>query len=232
MALGMTNIIGELGIKITGYTSDLSASLKDATSELTSFGKKAEVTSKLTSVAFMGLAAGATAVVAGLTLSVKNAADFEKGMANVSTIVDTNTESMKDMGDAVLGIAKRTPVLTSDLTMALYDIRSAGVSAADGMNVLEKSAQLGVAGLGSTSESVDLVTSSLNAFKLKGEEASNVYGYIFNAVKYGKTTITGLAQGFGAVAGTVAAANIQLPEYLSAVAALTTTGQPAAQAHT
>ena len=228
----MTNIVGELGIKITGYTSELSSSLKNATSDLKGFGRSAELTSQISHAAFVGMAAAATALAAGLALSVKNAVEFEKGMANVSTLIDTNTESMEEMGNAVLGISKRTPVLTSDLTSALYDVRSAGVSASDAMGVLEQSAQLGVAGLGSTSEAVDLVTSSLNAFSLEGEEADKVYGYVFNTVKSGKTTISELAQGFGSVAGTVANANIELPEYLSAVAALTTTGMPAAQAHT
>ena len=232
MAFGMTNIVGELGIKITGYTSELSSSLKSATADLKGFSRNAEVSSKIARGAMMGMAAAATAVAAGLTLSAKNAIEFEKGMSNVSTLVDTSTESMKDMGNAVLGISKRTPVLTTDLTSALYDVRSAGVSAGDAMNVLERSAQLGVSGLGTTAEAVDLVTSSLNAFKLEGAEADKVYGYVFNTVKSGKTTITQLAQGFGAVAGTVANANIELPEYLSAVAALTTTGMPAAQAHT
>ena len=97
--------------------------------------------------------------------------------------------------------------------------------------VLEKSAQLGLTGLGSTSEAVDLVTSSLNAFNLKGKEAEKLYDTIFKTVKFGKTTISGIAQGFGSVAGTVAASNIKLDDYLAAVAALTTTGQPAAQAH-
>ena len=232
MAFGITNIIGELGIKITGYTSDLSSSLKDATSQIQGFGRKTDLVAKASKVAFLGIAAAATTMASGLALSVANAAEFESGMANVSTLIDTNTESIEEMGDAVLGIAKRTPVLTSDLTSALYDVRSAGVAAGDAMNVLERSAQLGVAGLGTTAEAVDLVTSSLNAFKLEGEDADKVYGYVFNTVKSGKTTISELAQGFGAVAGTVANANVQLPEYLSAVAALTTTGIPASQAHT
>ncbi|QQS59461.1 phage tail tape measure protein [Candidatus Peregrinibacteria bacterium] len=231
MAFGMTNIIGELGIKITGYTSELSSSLKSATTELKGFGQNAELVSKVSHVAFLGIAAAATAMAAGLAISVKNAVEFEKGMTNIATIVDTNTESMQNMGNAVLDIAKRTPVQISDLTGALYEVRSAGISAGDALTVLEKSAQLGMAGLGTTAETVDIVTSSINAFKLKGEEAQNVYGYLFEATKVGKTTISDLAQGFGAVAGTVANANIELPEYLSAVAALTTTGLPASQAH-
>lgn len=180
---------------------------------------------------------GKTATVAGgillamSTANIKMAADFETSMASVSTLIDTNVESLTDMNREVLNISKRTPVALKDLTSALYDIRSAGIAAENQFTVLEKSAQLGVAGLGSTSEAVDLVTSSLNAFQLKGQEADRVYDTIFKTVKFGKTTISGIAQGFGAVAGTVSAANIKLDDYMAAVAALTTTGQPAAQAH-
>ena len=146
-------------------------------------------------------------------------------------MIDTNVENFDAMKEEVLQIAKRTPVALDGLTSALYDIRSAGISANMQFEVLEKSAQLGLTGLGSTSESVDLVTSSLNAFNLKGKEAEKLYDTIFKTVKFGKTTISGIAQGFGSVAGTVAASNIKLDDYLAAVAALTTTGQPAAQAH-
>lgn len=163
--------------------------------------------------------------------NLKLAADFSTGMTNVSTLIDTNVENFDAMKEEVLQIAKRTPVALDGLTSALYDIRSAGISANMQFEVLEKSAQLGLTGLGSTSEAVDLVTSSLNAFNLKGKEAEKLYDTIFKTVKFGKTTISGIAQGFGSVAGTVAASNIKLDDYLAAVAALTTTGQPAAQAH-
>ena len=163
--------------------------------------------------------------------NLKLAADFSAGMTNVSTLIDTNVENFDAMKEEVLQIAKRTPVALDGLTSALYDIRSAGISANMQFEVLEKSAQLGLTGLGSTSEAVDLVTSSLNAFNLKGKEAEKLYDTIFKTVKFGKTTISGIAQGFGSVAGTVAASNIKFDYYLAAVAALTTTGQPAAQAH-
>lgn len=174
---------------------------------------------------------GAAAMAAG-GLMLKSAADFETSMTSVSTLIDTNVENLSLMNKRVLEIGKRTPVALDQLTSALYDIRSAGISAADQFSVLEKSAQLGVAGLGTTKEAVDLVTSSINAFKLTGEEQNKLYDNIFKTVKTGKTTISQLAQGFGSVAGTVAAAGIKIDDYLASVAALTTTGQPAAQAHT
>ncbi len=179
------------------------------------------------------LSVGVTAPLAGLaTASVLAFSTFESGMANVSTLIDTGTENLEAMGKQVLAISRRTPVALQDLTSALYDIRSAGVSATDQFLVLEGAAQLAVAGLGTTKEAVDLVTSSINAFNLQGEEQARIYDVIFKTVKSGKTNIAQLAQGFGAVAGTVASAGVKVDEYMASVAALTTTGLPAAQAHT
>nr|WP_269750390.1 phage tail tape measure protein [Novosphingopyxis sp. YJ-S2-01] len=166
----------------------------------------------------------------GAAIGMSN--DFDAAMANVSTLVDATRESMDRMGADVMRIGKRIPVELERLPEALYDIRSAGIPAADAMKVLERSARLGVAGLGSTQEAADLVTSSINAFGLKGKEAERIYDLIFKTVKNGKTNIAQLSQGFGAVAGTISAANVPLDEYLASVAALTTTGMPAAQAHT
>lgn len=213
----MSRVIRDAVGKSNEQFDKMKNKLQDISRDMDKIGKSATVMG--------GIALGVSAA------NLKMAADFEKQMANVSTLIDTNVENFSAMKDEVLEIAKRTPVALDGLTSALYDIRSAGISADMQFKVLEKSAQLGMTGLGSTSEAVDLVTSSLNAFQLKGEKAEKVYDTIFKTVKFGKTTISGIAQGFGSVAGTVAAAGIELDDYLAAVAALTTTGQPAAQAH-
>jgi len=213
----MSRVIRDAVGKSNEQFDKMKNKLQDISRDMDKIGKSATVMG--------GIALGVSAA------NLKMAADFEKQMANVSTLIDTNVENFSAMKDEVLEIAKRTPVALDGLTSALYDIRSAGISADMQFKVLEKSAQLGMTGLGSTSEAVDLVTSSLNAFQLKGKKAEKVYDTIFKTVKYGKTTISGIAQGFGSVAGTVAAAGIELDDYLAAVAALTTTGQPAAQAH-
>ena len=213
----MSRVIRDAVTKSNEQFDKMKNKIQDISRDMDKIGKSATVMG--------GIALGVSAA------NLKMAADFEKQMANVSTLIDTNVENFSAMKDEVLEIAKRTPVALDGLTSALYDIRSAGISADMQFQVLEKSAQLGMTGLGSTSEAVDLVTSSLNAFQLQGEKAEKVYDTIFKTVKFGKTTISGIAQGFGSVAGTVAAAGIELDDYMAAVAALTTTGQPAAQAH-
>lgn len=210
-----------------------SAKFKKATAKISATAKKFDGIGKKLGGIGKKLTLGLTLPVLGFGVaSAKAAADFEKGMGNVATLVDTSTESIRAMGQEVLGVAKRTPVAISGLTEALFDVRSAGIKAGDAMGVLEKSAQLGVAGLGTTKEATSLVVGAINAFKLKGEEAEAVYDQIFKTTKNGITTIAGLSQGFGAVAGTVAASGTKLDEYLSAVAALTTTTRPASVAHT
>ena len=115
-------------------------------------------------------------------------------MASVSTLVDTTVESMDDMKKEVLDIADRTPVALSELSDALYDVRSAGISAEDAMATLEASAQLATAGLGTTKEAVNLGTSAMNAFAAQGYSADEIMNTLFLTVQKGKTTVSGLAQ--------------------------------------
>lgn len=188
--------------------------------------------SKITGVGqSMSLYVTAPIAAAGYA-STQMAKDFNASMSNVATLVDTSTESIDGMGKAVLQMSGRVPVALEELPPALYDIRSAGIDASDAMAVLEGSAKLAVAGLSTTGEAADIVTGSINAFGLQGAEQQRVYDLLFKTVKNGKTTISGLAQGFGGVAGTIANAGVEIDEYLASVAALTTTGLPAAQAHT
>jgi TP901 family phage tail tape measure protein len=186
--------------------------------------------SKYAGIAKVGILAVASAASAAAIAGIKMAKDFEKGMTNVATLVDTSVESMAEMSDQVLEISKRTPVALEDLTGGLYNVRSAGISASDAMMVLERSAQLGVAGLGSTNEAVDLATSAINAFGFSGEEASKVFDTIQATVKAGKTNISELAQSFGMVAGVAKTAGVSFEELQAATAAMTTTGQKASVA--
>ena len=158
--------------------------------------------------------------------------EFEAGMASVSTLVDTSTESMEDMSKQVLEIGKNIPVGFDELTGALFDVRSAGIGSANAMNVLERSAQLGVAGLGSTQQAAKLAAGAINAWGLEGKQADDIFNTIFLTTADGITTIAGLEQGFGAVAGKMANAGIAADDYFAAVGALTTTTLKAAEAHT
>lgn len=217
-ALVVLDAVDNLSKKVAAATANSAKSLQR-------FGNKAKAIGQ---TAMMG----AAVVAAPLVMSTKNAAEFNDSMANVSTLIDTTTESMSAMSAEVLKIGRRVPVAYGDLTSALYDVRSAGIPAAEAMNTLNESARLGVAGLATTKEATDIMTSALNAFKTEGLSAAQTSDLIFKAVKAGKTTVSGLAQAFGSTAPIIQSAGVKLRDFLAATSALTTSGTPAAQAQT
>lgn len=209
----------------TNQFTKLNTELKNTKNTLTEVGDNFQNLGK------KGMAVG-TALTGLSALNIKTAADFEQGMNNVSTLIDTNTESLSNMSKKVLEIGRSSPKSLADLTDGLYSIRSAGISAEQQFKVLKGSEMLSVAGLSSTAEAVDIATSAINAFNLKGKDADKIYDMFFKVVKYGKTNISEFAQGFGSVTGVVSASKIKLDEYSAAIAAMTTSGVKASIAHT
>lgn len=182
----------------------------------------------------IGMAAGAigTGLIIPLGLATNEAMKFEKEMTNIATLVDTNVENMGAMGDAVLKIAERMPVKLSDLTESLYQIRSAGVSATDAMNVLSESAKLSVAGLGTVKESADMVTSAINVFKRENLSAATAADVLFKTVAAGKTKVELLAPEFGKAALAASDVGVSFKELMAMTAAMTNTGVQTAEAQT
>ena len=172
----------------------------------------------------------AASIIAPMAIVANEAIKFEKSMANVSTLIDTNTESMEKMGDDVLAMATKLPVPIDELTASLYDIRSAGIAAELSMGTLEDSAKLSAAGLSTVEESTNIMTSALNAFSSEGLTSAQTADILFKTVKFGKTTIAELTAGFGAAAPIIESAGVSLADFQAATAALTLSGTPAAQA--
>jgi TP901 family phage tail tape measure protein len=175
-----------------------------------------------------GMLAGAILIPLGL--ATKAAIDFEKQMGNVATLVDTTKESIGSMGDELLGIASRMPIPIQDLTESLYQIRSAGVGAADAMHVLEVSGRLSVAGLSTATEATKGVTSALVAFKAQGLTADQIANSFFLTVKEGKTKMDALNESFGNNAAFIASAGVKLQDFNALTAALTISGLSASEA--
>lgn len=176
----------------------------------------------------MALAGGA--IVGGFGLAVNSASSFEKSMSNVSTLLDTNVEDMDKMSKEVLNLSKTLPVPIEELTASLYDIRSAGIPAKDAMQALATSGKLAKAGLSSTSEATNILTSAMNAFKSEGLSSDEIANLLFKTVKAGKTNMADLSQAFGANAAIIQSAGVKLSDFQAATAALTVTGAPASQA--
>ena len=157
---------------------------------------------------------------------IKDAAAFEQQLSDISTLIDGDaTKAVKGFEKGIQSLAKTIPKDPKELGAAAYQIVSAGITdTSDALKVLNASAKLGVAGLGTTEEATNLLTSALNAFKIPVEDAEKAASVLFNTVKQGKTTVRQLAVGFGQVVPIAAEMGVTLEELSAATAALTTTG--------
>ena len=153
--------------------------------------------------------------------SVSAMAEFEAAMANVSTMVDTTTENMELMSEQVLGISKRVPIAAVDLANALYQVRSAGVDAANAMTYLEVAAKAAVAGVTDTTTAVNAITAVIKGYGLQFSEAQNVSDKLFKTVQLGQTTFEELATSIGGVVPLAKALGVSLDELLASYATLT-----------
>ncbi len=200
--------------------------------KLNALGQQADKTTDSLGKTVAKLAAiGVT--TAGLVAAVREAQNFEKQMALVSTVTDSATTSTMVFGKQVLALFRALPVQSVDeLTKGLYDIISAGVPAGDAMKYLDTAARAAIAGVTSTAVAVDALTTVTNAWRQQNVTAAEASDQLFNAVNIGKITFEELASSIGIIAPIAAAYKISLDDVLAATAQLTINGQTASVALT
>jgi hypothetical protein len=200
----------------------LKAGLQAAGGALKSFGK---------SVARIGavFASGFAAAGAAMLMAARKAEVFNAQIAQIATISNVTT---KEASKAVRGMSAEFALAKEELTKGLYDALSAGIPSENAFEFMRVAAKTAKAGAASTAESVDLLTTAINAFGVPVKNANAVADAMFTTVRLGKTTIAELGQNFAQVAPLAAASGVKMREVLAATATLTKQGTPTAQAMT
>lgn len=159
-------------------------------------------------------------------------AEFEKSMLSVTTISSTVTDNMGDFQQKIIDLTKTTTLTADEGAKALYQIVSAGHDGAAGMKILEISAKSALGGMTDTTTAADAITTLLNAYKVSADEAGKVSDQLFTTARLGKTTFGELGRSIAQAAPVAASYGVEMDQVLAAVATLTKSGTPTAQAMT
>jgi TP901 family phage tail tape measure protein len=170
----------------------------------------------------LALAGGAATAAFGF--AVKSASSFEKGMAEVNTLINLSEDQLKDLSDGTRKLAREMGIDAVDATSALYQAISAGQKPADVLEFLGIAAESSIGGVTDLETSVDGLTTILNAFGMESSETTRVADIMFATVRGGKTTMTELAGAMFQVAPIAAAAGVSLEEIAAATATVTKQG--------
>lgn len=175
----------------------------------------------------------ATLAIAGAgTAAVKMGADYEDSLAKVSTIADTSKKSIGTLSDEVINLSNETGTSANEINEALYQAISAGADTAKATGLVEVAVKSAKGGFTDTATAVDGLTSVLNTYNMKTEEADKLANQFLITQNLGKTTFGDLASSIGKVAPTAHAAGVQTNELLSSIAALTANGINTAESMT
>ena len=171
------------------------------------------------------LAAGAASVAFG-TLAVRAAADFDKGMREVNTLINFSNRELDLLGYQVRELAKDFGINAVDATKALYSAISAGQEPAEAIEFLGVAAKTSIGGVTDLETAVDGLTSIVNAFGYESSETQDVADIMFETMRRGKTTIGELSDFFFQAAPVSSALGVTFEELSASITTLTLSGTP------
>ena len=190
-------------IEITEEEIDkLGKEAEEAGKEIEGLGKETETTGKKSEEfgdksigAVEGLhkvlvAAGIAALISTIGTAFMDsshaAAQFETGLAQVSTIADTAVLSMGDISDQIGDLSRDASVFVTDLSEATYGAISASVDTANAVSFVATSNELAVGGFTRQATAVDVLTTAINAYGLETAAATQISDYLVTTQNLGK----------------------------------------------
>lgn len=154
--------------------------------------------------------------------AIKMSMDFNKGLANVGTLIPGQTEKLRGFKKEVLDLSIATGTGANIMTGGLYQVISAIGDTDETMKVLGISARAAKAGVAETSDAVNLLTKVSSAYgDTSADMVQKVSDLSFLAVKLGVTTFPELANSMGKISATADTMGVSVEELFADTSALT-----------
>lgn len=175
-------------------------------------------------LATAGIKQGLEEIVNALNACADAYSEFEVSLAKVGTIADTTVVPMDEMKRQIQELSNETGKSVNDLSESVYNAISASVDTAAATEFVLQATKLATGGFTSETTAVDVLTTTINAYKLKISEAAKISDYLITTQNLGKTTVDELASSVGKVIPIAAAYNVQMDQLSTCYALLTANG--------
>lgn len=150
------------------------------------------------------------------------AADFNKGMANVATLLPQNTARVNELKQDIMDLGPATGKTLSDLTDGLYQVISAFGDTADTTKILEINARAATAGLATTTDAINLTSAVTKGYgDTSAAAVQQASDLALLTVRLGQTTFPELAASIGKTIPLASALSVSQEELFATMATLT-----------
>lgn len=177
-------------------------------------------------------AALGTLAVGGLVAAIVQATAFSESMAVINTLLDIGGEEFDKYSTEVLNYSTGSTQALENIQLALYNAISLGTEYTDSLGVISVGEKLAVASKADLNTAIETLVGTLNAYGLGAGDAARFSDIFFTIIKDGKTTLPELSTSIADVTGIASAAGIPFETLGAAIAAMTASGAPTAQAIT
>lgn len=157
--------------------------------------------------------------------AVSAAAEFERKMDFFGAVTDTNAAKMQELSKFTLQLATDTIYSADQIAEGFIELGKAGVSAEQIMAGMgEAMANLGAAGDIPLAESGQIITSTIQQFKLEAEDAVRVTDLLAGAANASIADITDIGVSLKYVGGVANAAGLTFEDTATAISILAKAG--------
>jgi len=152
-----------------------------------------------TGLALMGVG---TAGLAAAGFAVKSFGDFEQQMLNARSVAQWTEEQFKDLSKYAIKVGADTKFSAREVAEAMYEIASAGVSAAEDVKALLRPiADFAAAGAIQMPEATRAIVAAIQGFRLQMSDAAHVADVFTAAIQNSMLKANEFDAALGSVAG-------------------------------
>lgn len=229
-------LITKMKVDINGFKGDMEKIKTEATrnanevsKNLTKTAKVGENMSKLGSTLTKAVT---LPLVGAASAATKMAVDYDSSFAKVSTLLDKNVVDYGKYKNDILDASSKSKVAVDEFSEAVYGSISAGVDQTKAIKFTTDAMKLAKGGFTDGAKAVDVMTTAINGYGMKAEDATKISDMLITTQNLGKTTVDELASSMGAVIPVANSVNFGIEELSASYAQLTKNGIATAESGT
>ncbi|WP_340968091.1 phage tail tape measure protein, partial [Bacillus sp. PPSBB_11] len=216
--------VGEIVARLELDSAQFSAGVSQAENQMQQMGNSAQSLSKQMGLIQTAALAVGGAVVAGIGVSVKTAADFEQAMSKVQSISGATGQDFQDLQNVALKLGETTKFTATEAADGLRYLAMAGFSVKDQIGSLPAVLNMAAAANVDMGVSADIVSNIMTGFGIASEDSTYAVDVLVKTMTTANTDLLQLGDAMKYVAPVSTALGFSFEETAAAVAKMSDAG--------
>ncbi|MGN8045766.1 phage tail tape measure protein [Bacillus sp. 22190] len=216
--------VGEIVARLELDSAQFSAGVSQAENQMQQMGNSAQSLSKQMGLIQTAALAVGGAVVAGIGVSVKTAADFEQAMSKVQSISGATGQDFQDLQNVALKLGETTKFTATEAAQGLQYLAMAGFSVKDQVGSLPAVLNMAAAANVDMGVSADIVSNIMTGFGIASENSTYAVDVLVKTMTTANTDLLQLGDAMKYVAPVSTALGFSFEETAAAVAKMSDAG--------